>query len=103
MLNLSPMGRRKYAGRQLVIDLIGAEKLNDSGHIAAALEQCVFAVGARILSRHLYTFPDSGGISLIFLLGRIAYQHSYVAGKEICGGRHLHVRICRPENGVAGT
>lgn len=68
MLNLPPMGSRKYAGRQLIIDLIGAEKLNDSAHIAAALEQCAFAAGARILSRHLRTFPDGGGISLIFLL-----------------------------------
>lgn len=68
MLNLPSMEARRYAGRQLVIDLIGAEKLDDLAYVATALEQCAFAAGAKILSRHLHAFPGGEGISVIFLL-----------------------------------
>jgi S-adenosylmethionine decarboxylase len=68
MLNSPSMEGRNYAGRQLIIDLIGAEKLNDSAYVATALEQCAFAAGAKVISRHLHTFPGSSAISLVILL-----------------------------------
>ncbi len=48
------------AGVHLIIDLHGAERLNDIDHIEATLRRCVEASNATLLHIHLHHFQPSG-------------------------------------------
>jgi len=50
----------RYAGVHLIIDLHGAERLNDIEHIEETLRRCVEAAGATLLHIHLHHFQPSG-------------------------------------------
>ncbi|MEM7226133.1 MAG: adenosylmethionine decarboxylase [Pseudomonadota bacterium] len=57
-----------FAGRHLIIDLIGAQRLDDLVHVEAALRACVTACGATLLHLHLHPFSENGGISGVAVL-----------------------------------
>ena len=97
------------AGVHLIIDLHGAEGLNDIDLIDATLRRCVAAVGATLL--HISTSTISilqrgvgrGGA------GGEPYLDPYVAGYRLCGARRVHVRQGRarrlhpdPARGIQG-
>jgi len=57
-----------YAGTHLIIDLWGAEKLDDIGHIEATLKEAVETSGATLLHIHLHHFTPNGGVSGVAVL-----------------------------------
>jgi len=50
----------RCAGTHLIIDLHGAQRLNDIEHIEATLRRCVDAARATLLHIHLHRFQPSG-------------------------------------------
>jgi S-adenosylmethionine decarboxylase len=50
----------RCAGAHLIVDLYGASRLNDLGHIEDTLRQCVAASGATLLHIHLHPFEPNG-------------------------------------------
>ena len=50
----------RCAGAHLIVDLYGAERLNDIEHIETTLRQCVEASGATLLHIHLHHFQPNG-------------------------------------------
>jgi len=56
------------AGVHLIVDLYGAQRLDDRDHIETTLRRCVDAAGATLLHIHLHHFEPSGGISGVAVL-----------------------------------
>jgi len=50
----------RYSGIHLIIDLYGAEHLNDLAHIEATMRECVDTSGATLLHIHLHPFEPNG-------------------------------------------
>jgi S-adenosylmethionine decarboxylase len=58
----------RCAGAHLIVDLYGAERLDDVDHIERALRACVDAAGATLLHIHLHHFEPNGGVSGVAVL-----------------------------------
>lgn len=58
----------RFAGTHLIIDLIGASRLDDIDHIEQALKRCVEVSGATLLHIHLHHFTPNGGVSGVAVL-----------------------------------
>ena len=58
----------KYAGTHLLIDIWGAERLDDPAHIDARLRAAAIATGATILHSHFHHFSPNGGVSGVVVL-----------------------------------
>jgi len=56
------------AGAHLIIDLYGADRLDDIDHIRRTLRTCVEVSGATLLHLHLHPFEPNGGISGVAVL-----------------------------------
>lgn len=56
------------AGSHLIIDLFGAERLDDADYIAQTLSRCAKAAGATVLHLHLHRFEPHGGVSGVAVL-----------------------------------
>jgi len=75
----------RYAGTHLLIDLLGAARLDDLDHIETTLRQCVDAAGATLLHIHLHHFEPNGGVSGVAVLAESHIsihswpEHSYAA------------------------
>ena len=50
----------RYAGVHLIIDLYGAERLDDQLFIEATLRQCIAAAKATLIHIHLHRFEPNG-------------------------------------------
>jgi S-adenosylmethionine decarboxylase len=50
----------RYAGVHLIIDLYGAERLDDQIFIEATLRQCIAAAKATLIHIHLHRFEPNG-------------------------------------------
>jgi S-adenosylmethionine decarboxylase len=50
----------RCAGAHLIIDLYGAQRLNDIDYIDATLRRCVAEAGATLLHIHLHHFQPNG-------------------------------------------
>lgn len=59
---------QSFAGRHLIIDLWGAQGLDDIAHVERALVDAVEAAGATLLHIHLHHFTPNGGISGVAVL-----------------------------------
>jgi S-adenosylmethionine decarboxylase len=57
-----------YAGTHLLIDLNGAENLDDIDQIETALKEAALAGGATILNVDLHRFEPNGGVSGVVVL-----------------------------------
>ncbi len=57
-----------FAGTHLIIDLWGAERLDELDHVRAALIESVEVAGATLLHIHLHHFTPNGGISGVAVL-----------------------------------
>lgn len=57
-----------FAGTHLIVDLWGAERLDDLGHVERALVAAVEAAQATLLHLHLHHFTPNGGISGVAVL-----------------------------------
>jgi S-adenosylmethionine decarboxylase len=58
----------RFAGTHLIIDLWGAERLDEIEHIEETLRQCVQAAGATLLHIHLHHFTPNAGVSGVAVL-----------------------------------
>ncbi len=58
----------RFAGTHLLIDLWGADRLDELTTIEAALRECAEAAGATILHCHLHHFSPNGGVSGVLVL-----------------------------------
>lgn len=56
------------AGIHLVLDLIGARRLDDLTHIDQTLRRCIEVAGATLLHIHLHYFTPNGGVSGVAVL-----------------------------------
>lgn len=56
------------AGAHLIIDLFGAERLDDIDFISETLRSCVAVAGATLLHIHLPPFEPNGGVSGVAVL-----------------------------------
>jgi S-adenosylmethionine decarboxylase len=81
----------RYAGTHLIIDLLGAERLDDLAHIEATLKDCVEAAGATLLHIHLHHFTPNGGVSGVAVL---AESHISIHTWPECGYAALDVFMC---------
>lgn len=57
-----------FAGTHLIIDLWGAARLDDLGHVRETLVEAVRVAGATLLHIHLHHFTPNGGISGVAVL-----------------------------------
>jgi S-adenosylmethionine decarboxylase len=55
-------------GTHLIIDLLGAQRLDDLQHIEETLKRCVAEAGAKLLQIHLHRFLPNGSISGVAVL-----------------------------------
>ena len=81
----------RYAGTHLIIDLMGAERLDDLDYIETALKDCVEAAGATLLHIHLHHFTPNGGVSGVAVL---AESHISIHSWPECGYAALDVFMC---------
>lgn len=58
----------RFAGTHLILDLWGANKLDDLCLMERALRECVNQCGATLLHIHLHHFTPNGGISGVAVL-----------------------------------
>jgi S-adenosylmethionine decarboxylase len=58
----------RYAGKHLIVDLVGATGLDNAALVEATLKECVEASGASLLHVYLHRFSPSGGISAVAVL-----------------------------------
>ncbi len=58
----------RYAGKHLIIDLIGAERLDDLKFVEDTLIQCVAAAGARLVHMHVHSLSPKRGVSGVAVL-----------------------------------
>ncbi len=58
----------RFAGTHLLVDLIGAERLDDLQHVEDTLRRCVEASRATLLHIHLHHFTPNGGVSGVAVL-----------------------------------
>ncbi len=58
----------RYAGTHLIVDLWGAERLDDLPHVEATLRDAVTAAKATLLHIHLHHFTPNHGISGVAVL-----------------------------------
>jgi len=57
-----------FAGTHLIIDLWGAERLDELEHVRATLIEAVEVAGATLLHIHLHHFTPNGGVSGVAVL-----------------------------------
>ncbi|WP_108681986.1 adenosylmethionine decarboxylase [Methyloceanibacter sp. wino2] len=81
----------RYAGTHLIIDLLGAERLDDLEHIEATLRQCVEEANATLLHIHLHHFEPNGGVSGVAVL---AESHISIHSWPEYGYAALDVFMC---------
>ena len=89
-----------YAGRHLIVDLWGADGLDDLERIEDALRGCVAASGATLLHIHLHHFTPNGGVSGVAVL---AESHISIHSWPESGYAALDIFMCgdtRPEAAV---
>ena len=81
----------RYAGTHLIIDLFGAERLDDLKHIKETLKRCVEVAGATLLHIHLHHFTPNGGVSGVAVL---AESHISIHSWPEAGYAALDVFMC---------
>ncbi len=81
----------RYAGTHLIIDLLGAERLDEMEHIEATLRDCVDAAKATLLHIHLHHFTPNGGVTGVAVL---AESHISIHTWPECGYAALDVFMC---------
>ncbi len=57
-----------HTGTHLIVDLIGASRIDEVEHVETTLRQCVEAADAELLHLHIHRFTDRGGVSGVAVL-----------------------------------
>ncbi len=58
----------RFAGTHLILDLWGAERLDEEPFMEEVLKRCVEASGATLLHLHIHKFTPNGGLSGVAVL-----------------------------------
>src|SRR3546814_4613949 len=58
----------RFAGTHLIVDLWGAERIDDLAYVEDTLRECVEAAKATLLHIHLHHFTPNDGISGVAVL-----------------------------------
>ena len=82
------------AGAHLIVDLYGAERLDDIGYIEMTLRHCVEASGATLLHMHLHGF-EPNGVSGVAVL---AESHISIHTWPDAGYAALDIFMCGKAN-----
>ncbi|MEQ8355460.1 MAG: adenosylmethionine decarboxylase [Kiloniellaceae bacterium] len=94
----------RFAGTHLIVDLWGAEGINDLAYVDQTLRDCVEAAEATLLHIHLHHFTPNDGISGVAVLAEShisihSWPESGYAALDIfmCGAAkpHLAVEVLR--------
>ncbi len=85
----------RYAGTHLIIDVYGADRLDELSHVETALRDAVDAASATLLHIHLHHFTPNGGISGVAVL---AESHISIHTWPECGYAALDVFMCGEAN-----
>lgn len=90
----------RFAGTHLILDVWGAERLDDQDHIEQTLRRIVEKAKATLLHIHLHRFTPNGGISGVAVLAESHIsvhtwpERSYAAFDVfMCGDAVPHVAI----------
>ncbi len=90
----------RFAGTHLIVDLMGARRLDELAHVERTLRTCVDVAGATLLHIHLHHFTPGGGISGVAVLAESHISiHSWperdYAAMDIfmCGGTDPHAAL----------
>jgi S-adenosylmethionine decarboxylase len=90
----------RFAGTHLIVDLWGAERIDDLGYVEDTLRQCVDAAKATLLHIHLHHFTPNDGISGVAVLAEShisihSWPESGYAALDIfmCGAAEPHCAI----------
>ena len=90
----------RCAGTHLIIDLFGAERLDDLKHIKETLKRCVEVAGATLLHIHLHHFTPNGGVSGVAVLAEShisihSWPEASYAALDVfmCGNAKPHAAI----------
>ncbi len=90
-----------YAGTHLILDLWGADRLDDLAIMEQAMREAVIEAGATLLHIHLHHFTPNGGISGVAVL---AESHISVHSWPERGYAAFDVFMCgdaEPEKAIA--
>ncbi len=90
----------RYAGTHLIVDLWGAEGINDLAYVEETLRECVEAAEATLLHIHLHHFTPNDGISGVAVL---AESHISIHSWPESGYAALDIFMCgaaKPELAV---
>lgn len=90
-----------FAGTHLIIDLVGASRLDDLTHVRETLQEAVDVSGATLLHIHLHHFSPNGGVSGVAVL---AESHISIHTWPERGYAALDVFMCgdaKPHNAIA--
>jgi S-adenosylmethionine decarboxylase len=60
--------RLSFAGVHLIVDIAGASRLDDLGHVEDTLRKCVKVAGAKLLHVHVHKHAPKGGMSGVAVL-----------------------------------
>jgi len=91
----------RFAGTHLIIDLIGASRLDDLAHIEQTLIRCVEVSKATLLHIHLHHFTPNGGVSGVAVLSE---SHISIHTWPEADYAALDVFMCgcaEPQNSIA--
>lgn len=89
-----------YAGTHLLIDIWGAERLDDLQHVETTLTEAVRATGATLLNIDLHHFTPNDGVSGVAVL---AESHMSIHTWPELGYAALDIFVCgdcNPERAV---
>ena len=90
-----------FAGTHLIIDLVGASRLDDLSHVRETLREAVDVSGATLLHMHLHHFSPNGGVSGVAVL---AESHISIHTWPERGYAALDVFMCgdaKPHKAIA--
>lgn len=90
-----------FAGTHLIIDLVGASRLDDLPHVRETLREAVDVSGATLLHMHLHHFSPNGGVSGVAVL---AESHISIHTWPERGYAALDVFMCgdaKPHKAIA--
>jgi S-adenosylmethionine decarboxylase len=81
----------RFAGTHLIVDLWGAEGINDLAYVEDTLRECVEAAEATLLHIHLHHFTPNDGISGVAVL---AESHISIHSWPESGYAALDIFMC---------
>jgi len=90
----------RFAGTHLIVDLWGADRIDDLAYVEDTLRECVEAANATLLHIHLHHFTPNDGISGVAVL---AESHISIHSWPESGYAALDIFMCgaaRPHRAV---